>query len=94
MNTRTRRGLVELIASVACLVGVMTILVFMDPLVRERMTQLSYNASPHGVSRMSRQVEGVADAIVIAARAYSIDNTPLMVFTGVAIVLVIFMLRT
>jgi hypothetical protein len=94
MDARTRRGLLELFASVACFIGVMTILVVMDPLVRERMTQLSYDAGPQGVSRMTRQVEGVADAVVIAARAHSIDNTPLLVFTGVAIVLVIFMLRT
>jgi hypothetical protein len=94
MATRTRRGIFEAIASVACFIGIMAILVFVDPLVRERMTQLSYDASPQGVSRMTRQVEGVADAVVMTARAYSIDNTPLMVFTAVAIVLVVFMLRT
>jgi hypothetical protein len=94
MATRSRRRVLEATASVACFLGVMTILVLVDPLVRERMTQLSYDASPQGLSRMTRQVEGVADAVVIAARAYSLDNTPLMFFTAAAIVLVVFMLRT
>lgn len=94
MATRTRRALAEATASLACLVAVLVALVSLDPLVRERMTQLSYDASPGGVVRWSHKLEGVADAVMQAARNQNIDNSPLLIFSVVAVVLVIFMLRS
>ena len=94
MTTRTRRTLAEVAASLACLLAVLAALVSVDPLVRERMTQLSYDASPSGIARWTYRLDGVADAVVQVAHNQSLDNSPLLIFTAVAIVLVFFMLRS
>jgi hypothetical protein len=73
---------------------VLTALVAIDNRVRDRMSLVfSEAASGHASSWVDR-IGQVTDVLVQAAQDQSIAHAPMLVFTMVAVVLVIFMLRT
>lgn len=94
MRVLNRPGIGEAVASLICLVAVLGTLVAVDTRVREHLSGLVTQASSEGVAGWKERVSAFGNAIVQAARDRSIDQAPLLVFTGVAAALLIFMLRT
>jgi hypothetical protein len=94
MGFPVRRSIGEAIGSAACFVAVLTALVMIDERVRTRMT-LMFSGNPSGqLNSWSERANLMVDALAQAARDQSIAHAPMLMFTLVAIVLVIFMLRT
>ena len=81
----------EAIGSLICAIGVLGALVAFDDRVRER---LSLEMSREGLATWGERASGVATVILAVARDQSIEHAPLLVFSVVAVVLVLFMLRT
>jgi len=81
----------EAIGSLICAIGVLGALVAFDDRVRER---LSLEMSSQGLATWGERAGGVATVILAVARDQSIEHAPLLVFSVVAVVLVLFMLRT
>jgi hypothetical protein len=94
MQSRAQRVMGEMVGSVLCFCAVLTALVAVDPRVRERVVLLFNEASTEGLTSWGYRVNRLADAIVQAVRDQSIDNAPLLLFSVVAAVLVVLMLRT
>lgn len=76
--------------SIACFLLVLGVLVGLDPRVRERAWILAGEASGSGGDRLAE----LGDAVLLAIRDQSIEHAPLLIFSIVAAVLLIFMLRT
>ena len=91
MRPRFPRGIGEAIGSLLCFVGVLGALVAVDDRVRER---LSLEMSREGFDTWTERVGAVSNVILDVARDQSIEHAPLLVFSVVAVVLVLFMLRT
>lgn len=94
MRVLNRPGIGEALASVFCLVAVLMTLVAVDGRVRERCSALVAQTSSEGLASWEERAGALGNAVVQAARDRSIDQAPLLVFTGVAAALLIFMLRT
>lgn len=88
------RGMREGLASVAGLGGVLAALVAVDTRVRDRFWTLLSDASSTGPLPLGERFVEFSEAIVRAASEQSIEHAPLLIFTVVALVLVVFMLRT
>jgi hypothetical protein len=73
---------------------VLTALVAIDERVRYRMSLLFAEASNDRLGSWAERASALADVIAQAARDQSIAHAPLVIFSLVAVVLVIFMLRT
>lgn len=85
------RGLGEAIGSLICFLAVLGALVAADDRVRER---LSLEMSREGLATWTEHARRVGHVILDVARDQSIEHAPLLVFSVVAVVLVLFMLRT
>ena len=90
MHRRSR----DLILSAVCLIVVLAGLIAIDPRVRDRFTAALGTATHTGASEWVAQADAIGSAVVQAARHQSVDQAPLVIFTVVAGLLVIFMLRT
>lgn len=69
-------------------------LISIDARVREHFSRLAAQTSSSGLTPIAEQLGEVGNAVMRAARDHSIDQAPLMLFSVVAVVLVLFMLRT
>ena len=87
-----KRGMRQMLLSTAVFALVIAGVVSVDPLVRERFTDLASGAAETGT--WSSRSSGLVDALGTAARHQSIENAPLLVFATVGAVLVIFMVKT
>jgi hypothetical protein len=88
------RRISEVIISIACLATVIMALVGIDPRVRDRFWQAFSTASSGDVTPVTDQLHAINDSILQLAQEHSISQAPLLLFTVVALVLVMFMLRT
>ncbi len=84
----------EMAGSVLCFIAVLSALVAVDPRVRERVMLLFNEASTEGLTSWGYRANRLVEAVIQAVRDQSIDNAPLLIFSVVAAVLVVFMLRT
>ena len=91
MKLRAPRGSGEALASIACFIVVLASLVAVDDRVRER---IALHVSGENVATLSKRAAEIADVLLDVARDQSIAHAPLLVFSVVAVVLVMFMLRT
>ncbi len=87
---RRWHGLVHALGSAACFAAVLGALVWMDPRVGERLSQAAGDSSSDWVTRLRAS----AEIVLQAARDQSLEHAPLLIFTLVAAVLVLFMIRT
>lgn len=94
MAFTVRRTLGEALGSIACFVAVLTALVMIDDRVRERMSLLLSGTPSDQMNSWADRANLTVDAVVQAVHDQSIAHAPMLIFTVVAIVLVIFMLRT
>lgn len=94
MGLTIRRSVGEAVGSACCFVAVLTALVAIDERVRGRMSLLFSDAAGDAAGSWGDRASQFADVLVQAARDQSIAHAPLVLFTMVAVVLVIFMLRT
>lgn len=94
MAITARRGVGEAVGSAFCFLAVIAALVAIDERVRDRMSLLFAEAATDRVGSWGHRASSLADVIVQAARDQSIAHAPLVIFAMVAVVLVIFMLRT
>jgi hypothetical protein len=83
-------GLRETIVSPAIFAGMLLMLVSFDDRVRERFTDLVGG----GVGPWGDRLADFGNALADAARYQSIENAPLLIFSVVGAVLVLFMFRT
>jgi len=91
MRPKFTRGMGEAIASLLCFIGILGALVALDDRVRDR---LSFEMSSERLASWGDRAGSVANLIAEVARDQSIEHAPLLVFSVVAVVLVLFMLRT
>jgi hypothetical protein len=94
MRILTRPGIGETLASIACLVAVLGLLVAMDARVHEHFSLLFTQVTSEGVGTWGNRAVAFGGAIFDAARDRSLEEAPMLVFAGVGIVLLLFMLRT
>ena len=90
----TTRGLRESFVSVACFGGVLAALVSVDPRVRERVFLVFSDPAGNGVSPLGDRLSELGSAVVEAAKFQSIENAPMLIFTAIGLILVVFMLRS
>jgi hypothetical protein len=91
MRPRSRWRALEIIGSMACFALVVGGLFAIDPRVREHVTS---EISSHSVSTWGGRLTAAIPVLVEVARSQSIDHAPMVVFGLVAVVLVLFLLRT
>jgi hypothetical protein len=97
MNTVMRpkasksRSIGETLGSVICFVAVLGALIATDSRIGQRVTAEISTDAFHG---WGDRAGTVFDAVVGVARTQSIEHAPMLVFSIVAVVLVLFMLRT
>jgi hypothetical protein len=91
MGLRVGRSLGEAAASAACLLAVLAALLVADDRARERIVQA---VSDGRAMSWGRQASGVVQALVDAAGDQSLAHAPLLIFTVVGALLLLFMLRT
>lgn len=91
MRPKLTRGMGEAIASLICFICVLGALVAIDDRVRDR---LSFEMSSQQLTTWGERAGSVVNVILDVARDQSIAHAPLLVFSVVALVLVLFMLRT
>jgi hypothetical protein len=94
MTVRARPGIRETLLSIVCLTVLMSALVAVDVRVREHFSLLFTQVSSESVGTWETRAESFGAAVVQAARDQAVDQAPLLVFAGVGLVLLIFMLRT
>ncbi len=94
MRILTRPGIGETLVSIACLVAVLTLLVAVDVRVREHFSLLFSEVTSEGVGTWGDRLVAFGGAVFDAARDRSVEEAPLLIFAGVGIVLLLFMLRT
>jgi hypothetical protein len=94
MSLHVRPGIRETVLSITCLVAVLSTLLAVDVRVRERLSMVSTEVTTEGVGTWGERVKSLGAAIVQAARDQAVDQAPLLVFAGVGLVLLLFMLRT
>jgi hypothetical protein len=94
MRILARPGIGETLVSIACVVGVLAVLVAVDVRVRDHFSLLFTEVTSEGVATWGDRLVALGGAVVDAARDKSVDEAPLLIFAGVGIVLLLFMLRT
>jgi hypothetical protein len=91
-RTTMTRGFKQTLMSLAIFAVVLGALVSVDDRVRERFTDLVYGGQ--GVSPWGDRVGDLGEALMSALRHQSIENAPLLLFTVVGAVLVVFMVKS
>ncbi len=94
MRVQAQRAIGEVAGSVLCFVAVLTALVAVDQRVRERVMLLFSGSGSDSVRAWGHHIDALFDAVLQAVRDQSLDNAPLLIFTIVSAVLVVFMLRS
>jgi hypothetical protein len=84
----------DVIGSLVGFLAVLGTLVLVDSRVWFQMRALVSSGAPDEVRDVGKGLEALGEALLIAVREQSIDHAPLLVFSAVAIVLVVFMVRT
>ncbi len=84
----------DLATSLAGFSAVLTTLIVFDERVARQLAILFRRAPESELLVMREWFGSLGSAIAIAARDQSIDHAPMLVFTAIAILLVIFMVRT
>lgn len=87
------RGIKQGFISTAIFAVVLGALVSVDDRVRERFSAVVGNGG-HGLTPWGDRVSDLGDALMSALRHQSIENAPLLVFTAVGAVLVVFMFKS
>jgi hypothetical protein len=91
MGLRVGRGLGEAAGSAACFFAVLAVLIMADAQIREPIANaVAQTRSTNWIGQASAVIRVVADA----ASQQSIEHAPLLVFTVVGALLLLFMLRT
>ncbi len=85
------RGFKQGIASATIFGALLVLLVWVDPRVRERMSEL---VSQNGASTLGHRFTDLGTTVLSAARHQSIENAPLVIFAVVGAVLFLFMLKS
>jgi hypothetical protein len=80
--------------SVAGFMTVLTTLVIFDERVAHQLAVLSRRGPDRELLVMREWASSFVSVVMMAARDQSLDHAPMLVFTMVAILLVIFMVRT
>jgi hypothetical protein len=91
MGPRARRSLGDAAVSVVCFLAVLAALLVADDRARERIAQ---TLSDVRATSWGDQAAGLAGVLAGAALDQSIAHAPLLVFTCVAALLLLFMVRT
>jgi hypothetical protein len=91
MSLRVGRSLGEAAGSAACFFAVLAALVMADAQVRERITDAITRAR---TASWADQGSAVIRVVIDAASQQSIAHAPLLIFTVVGALLLLFMLRT
>ena len=94
MTVHARPGIRETLLSIVCLAMLVSALIAVDGRVRERFSLLFTQVSSEGVGTWGDRAQSLGAAIVQAAHDQAVNQAPLLVFAGVGLVLLIFMLRT
>ena len=85
------RGFKQGIASATVFGALIVLLVWVDPRVRERMSEL---VSQNSASGIGHRVSDLGATLLSAARHQSIENAPLVIFAVVGAILFLFMLKS
>ena len=88
------KGAREGVASALSFGIVLAALVSIDPRVSGKFWSVMEHPSGEAIAPFSDRLSDLMGVLWMAARDQSIDNGPLLIFTVVAVVLVMFMLRS
>lgn len=88
------RGARESVTSALSFGIVLTALVSFDPRVRVRFWSLFGDSGGGVLSPLGDRLGDLGSALWMAARDQSIENAPLLIFSVVGVMLVVFMLRS
>jgi hypothetical protein len=90
-----KRAIVDGFISVGSLCALIAMLAAFNPEVREQISMRVSAGQPAAqLSNAEATVRSVASIVLISAREQSIEHAPLLIFVLMAIVLILFMLRT
>ena len=84
----------DLATSLSGFLAVLATLIVFDDRVSRQLEMLSRRGPERELLVMRDFLSSLGSAIALAARDQSIDHAPMLVFTAIAILLVIFMVRT
>ena len=84
----------DLATSLSGFLAVLATLIVFDDRVARQLEMLSRRGPERELLVMRDFLSSLGGAIALAARDQSIDHAPMLVFTAIAILLVIFMVRT
>ena len=87
------RGIKQGFVSTAIFTVVLGVLVVIDERVRERFSAL-VGSGAHSVTPWGDRLGDLVEALASAVRHQSLENAPLLVFTAVGAVLVVFMVKS
>ena len=87
------RGIKQGFISTAIFAVVLAALVSVDDRVRERFSSVLMGGG-QGLTPWGDRVGDLGDALMSALRHQSIENAPLLIFTAVGAVLVVFMVKS
>jgi hypothetical protein len=87
------RGIKQGFFSTAIFIAVLAALVSVDDRVRERFTAVIAGGGS-GLTPWGDRIGDLGDALIGAIRHQSIENAPLLIFTAVGAVLVVFMVKS
>jgi hypothetical protein len=88
------RGIKQAFISTAIFAVVLGALVSVDDRVRERFMALLASGGQGGLTPWGDRVGDLGSALMSALRHQSLENAPLLVFTAVGAVLVVFMVKS
>jgi hypothetical protein len=86
-----RRVFGDAIISLCAVLGLLLMLVAIDPRVRYQATSMWGGST---TTSISKDLAEISTVVLSSVRDHGIDNAPLMIFALAATVLVLFMLRT
>jgi hypothetical protein len=89
-----RRVFGDAMISLGAVLVLIMLLVSVDPRVRDQLTGMWGAPGTPAVASVSRQVRDVSTVAFSVARDQSVENAALVIFSLVAAVLLLFMLRT
>jgi len=83
----------DLVTSLAGFLAVLVTLIAFDDRVARQLAILGKRGPERELLVMGDWLSSLSNAVAVAARDQSLDHAPMLVFTAVAILLVIFMVR-
>lgn len=88
------KGVRESVASVLVFAAVLAMLVSIDPRVRARFVSLAADPTGSAITPLGDRLSDLSGALWLAAKDQSIENAPLLIFSVIGALLVLFMVRT